>query len=468
MTFSKILWGNILATGLSRGATVLLGLATPIIVARRLGPATFGYYVSLFSLLTLADFTLEAALLRITVREISEAPKETDSWVSAATLLRLGAGMLGVGGTFLFMRLAGYPAEVRTAGLVGSFLLLINAFRTPVAVFRANLQMQWELAVTLISRIVEPALVLWFALTGRGLVYFFLARVISCVCYAAVAWWVAHSRFGLRFHLDRAAIRRIATKATPLGIESLLVMIQLKGDILLVSLLAGPVSGGLYGVVAQLAEFSLLAPDIVLSPVFPVLTRSYVNAAHQNFQQLYQRTFDLFMIFVIPSAVAVTLFPELAIRLLFGPKYLPAAPVLRVLVWVIVLMYSAGLTGTAAIAINRQKALARVQVANVLVYLAINLTLIPRWNYWAAVLARLVAVLMGSFLSYRIVRRAAGYSLHSQTLQLVLISGAAMAVAVLLLSHLGAAAALVAGTLVYSALFWLLHSLRAHVAGERP
>lgn len=465
MSSTRSVIQNIFATGFTRLATVVLGLAVPIIVARHLGPVSYGYYVSVFSLITLVDFTLETSLLRIAVREVAESPAQAAKLITAASFLRFVVAALGLIACLGVVRFSGYPQEVRTAAYVGSLLLLINAFRTPVALFRANLVIKWELVVTLAARIAEPALVLWFAYTGRGLVYFFLARVVSSFCYAVLAWAVARFRFGLRFDLSRAALARIGSNAVPLGIESLLVFIQLKADIFLVALLAGPVAGGLYGAVAQLAEFSLLAPDVVLTPVFPVLTRSFANSEHQQFSRLYQKTFDLFMVVSLPFAIAFTVYPEVAVRLLFGPKFLDAAPALRGLVWVIVLMYSAGLTGTAAVAINQQRKLARLQVANVLAYLAIDFALIPHWGWRAALLGRIVAVLMGSVLSYRIVRSATGYSLRARTVLLALASGAVMAIALLGLGRFGPLVALAGGALLYVGALWMLH---VRVAVPRP
>lgn len=449
---------NVVLTGLTRAAAVLLGMAVPILVARYLGPVSYGYYIALFSLVTLVDFTLENALVRIAVREIAEDPEHTAEWVTAATIWRLAFGGIGIGGALIFVHFARYPREVYQAAIVASMLLIINAFRTPIAIFRANLQMQWELAVTFTSRLIEPLLVIAFALTKKGLVYYFLARIISSLLYSLTAWLVARRRFDMRFTPKIDALRRIGIKAFPLGVESLLVMIQLKGDILMVTFFSGPVAGGLYGAVAQLAEFSLLLPDAVLTPVFPLLTRSFARSAHADFQKLYQRSFDLFMAIVIPAAVAVTLFPDFVVRLLFGAKYVAAAPVLQWLVWIIVLMYFAGLTGTAIIAINQQKSLAHVQILNVAVYLGLNLLLIPRWSYTGAVITRLIAVMMGAVLTYAVVRMRAGYSLRPNLLSLLVLSALAMAAASRLLGYLGTLPALLVGLLVYGALLGIFYT----------
>ena len=413
--------------------------------------------MSLFSLVTLFDFALEASLVRVAVRESAECPERASEWVTAATVLRLGIGAVGQVGCLVFVHIAGYPPQVFAAACIASLLLWINPFRSPIAVFRANLQMHWELAVTMAARVLESVAHSLVRLHRWRDRHFFFARVLSAVLFASMSWVVAHNRFQVGWSLSRAALRRIGMKAVPLGIESLLVMVQLKVDILLVAFLRGPEAGGLYGAVAQLAEFSLLVPEIVLTPVFSYLTRSYATSAFGEFRKVYQATFDLLVVAVLPGVVAVWLFPEIALGLLFGSEYLAAAPVLRWLVWVIALLYIAGLTGTAAVAINRQSSLARVQVVNVLVYLALNLAFIPRWSYGAAVFARLVAVIMGTSMTYRIVRRGVDCPLRLTSALFPAVVGAgAMAGTISLLAPFGTYPALAAGCAVYLGALWVL------------
>jgi O-antigen/teichoic acid export membrane protein len=405
--------------------------------------------VALQSLLILLDYTAESALVYILVRELSQAPDKTDVWVTSATLLRIGLALLGLGGYFVFVHFARYPAEVRTAADFASLLLLVNAFRTPVAIFRAKLLMHYELFINLTTRLLEVLMVIGLIFYGGKLVHFFLARVASATLYTVLAWVLARSFFKPRFSLNLGSIWYLLLQSLPVGVVGLLLLVQFRVDILMVSFLCGPSAAGLYGAIAQLPEYSLHVSEILITTAFPVLSQFHAKSARADFQLFYQRTLNILMIVIIPVAMVVTLMPEETVRLIFGSKFIQAAPALQILIWVLVLLYFNALSGAAIVAINRQKSLVWIEVIDVVVYLTLNSLLIPRWNYMGAAVARVLPAMIGSFIMYRLVQRYVGVTLQKGTLMKIVLCSGLMAGGTLFLSRFNPALALMAGGILY-------------------
>src|SRR6188508_56360 len=87
---------NVAAIGVSRVAAIALDGLAYVVLARYLGPATYGQYVSIFAFLSLIDLAADMMTLDVTVREIAAQPDRSSTWLSAATVLRMGLALIGI------------------------------------------------------------------------------------------------------------------------------------------------------------------------------------------------------------------------------------------------------------------------------------------------------------------------------------------------------------------------------------
>jgi PST family polysaccharide transporter len=455
--------GNIAAIGVTRVGGALIDGITYILVARYFGPTDYGHYLSLLAFLNLVDLTADMTVTDITVREISKDPERTGTWLASGTILRLL--LAGVG--FLAYLVYVYHGQIaRTPGLlttawIASLVLPVGALRMPIAVFRAQMKMHLELAVVLATRLVNLAMFIALMYYHGQLYQFFLATFISRILLAVLVWGAVLVWLRVRPRFSFDTLRSLVRESFPMGLAGFFVAVQLKVDILMVASISGAAAGGLYGVVAQLPEYSLLIPSIVTTPLLPILSKSFGEALRERFQHVYQNLFDGVMALLMPIAIVALVMPRETVTLLFGKRFAEAAPVLPLLVLSIVFMWVSHAVAIAAVAAGLQRSFIWIQSICVAAYLLLNWILIPLWGFWGAATARLAGTMIAPFLTYYVLKNQRGFTLETRTLRRTILAGLVMAGAVLFFSRYPFLFAGTAGTLVYGAMLWVIPTRRA-------
>jgi len=450
--------GNFLAIGVTRVGGALIDAITFILVARYFGPVDYGRYLSLLAFLNLIDATADMTVTDITVREISKDSERAGTWLATSTLLRLilaGLGFLAYLVYIYFGRTAQIPGLLTTAW-IASLILPVGALRMPIAMFRAQMKMHFELIVILITRLVNLALFVSIMHYHGQLNLFFLATFLSRILLAILVWGAALGWLRVHLSFRMETFNRLIRESFPMALAGSFVAIQLKVDILMVAGISGPAPAGLYGVVAQLPEYSLLIPSIITTPLFPILSRSLEPSLRERFQQLYQNVFYSLMACVAPVAVVCLVVPRETVIFLFGKRFEEAGSVLPLLALSIVCMWLTHALAIGALAAGLQRSFIWIQFICVVAYLLLNWMLIPSWGYWGAATARLIGTMIAPFLIYFVVKNRLGFALETRVLRRTIFASLAMAAAVVLLSRYPLLLAGAVGTLVYGATLWAI------------
>src|SRR4030095_7907210 len=181
---------GIASLGLARISAIAIDTVCYIVVARYLGPEEYGRYLALMALLTLIDLTGDMALLDITVREISNDPDRTGAWVCASTVLRLALSGVGfvVYAVYVVLGPGHQMPELRTAAWIGALILPAGALRMPLAAFRAQIKIEYELVIMVVTRLANLLLFLACVHQGAGLSFLFVAVLLSRALLAVLAW----------------------------------------------------------------------------------------------------------------------------------------------------------------------------------------------------------------------------------------------------------------------------------------
>lgn len=454
---SSVVLRNIAAIGAARAGSILLDGVAYVLVARYLGPELYGAYVAVLAFVILLDLACDLSILDITVREMSRDMDRLGTWLSGAMMLRAALSLIGLGAfaVYLYASWASLSLEAKEAAWIAALILPVGALRVPLAVFRAGMRMELELAVTVLARAINLACILSVIHLGGSLAMLFGVVLLTRTLLGGFSLVLAGRVFRPALRLDLSVVRRLARESVPMGISGLFVAVQLKADILLVAAISGAAAGGLYGVVAQLPEYFLYFPVVVTTPVLPVLSRFFAESNHERFQTMFQKLFDVLIAVILPVAVLVSLVPETAVTLLFGSAYVESAAVVPLLMASIVFMWLSHAAAIATVAAGLQRHFIWIQTICVVVYLLLNLLLIPRWSFEGAAVARLIGTIIAPVLTLLVLKHGAGIRLSTSVAARILLACGLMAIAVSLLGAHHLAAACVLGLAVYVAALWL-------------
>ena len=315
---------------IARLATALMAL----VVARFYGLealGNYGYALALASvLLIVPDFGLHLFV----VREIaSSSSKRVPEVFWNVHGLKLGLSAIVTAFAVSFGELAIADRERRLLFYVLTIRILLQSFsQAAMAVFKALEQMHY---VALQQSVNSIVVIVWTALSlfvGARLPILVAGLIAGQVAETLVGWTILRKRLPfLHFKSwDRQAMTRIAAASFPFGVTAILLALNLRIDVLILSRYASSRILGQFNSAAWFVIAMFLGASLLMSVLFPRLSR--ILEQQSGLASEYVRTLlKNALMFTALSSLVVWVFAPRIISVAFGPEFSPATHLLRIL-----------------------------------------------------------------------------------------------------------------------------------------
>ncbi|MCY3947095.1 MAG: oligosaccharide flippase family protein [Anaerolineaceae bacterium] len=428
---------------ISRGLLFLWQL----ILARFLGEAGYGVYGGIGSFIAIGAAFTNFGTGAIIVREVARQPGRAGDYLGTSLILRSGMAMLAWLLLNIAAPLAGFGPEFRNLLALATISLLVDAWGN--LCFEQLMAQERMRSTSLVTVLHMLLLLLAAALalaSGYGLPGLYVATIAAGLARVAMFWGLV-LRSGLRparMRID--LLRSLLVESLPLAIAALLSLAWMHADKLMTIRLLGEAQNGwltaAFVIVTGMIE---LLGTTVLTSLFPMMSR----ASGATLSSIVSRLAWFTLLAGLPLTLLLSLFaPEITVPL-FGANYVPAAAVLRILVWYALLRLVADVYIQALITSNRQRRMLLVRAGGLSLNIALNALLLPRLGINGAALASLGSVLLVLVTLLHSTPVAAWRPLLKRCVPLVFLAlalAAWMSVVAQLLSPL---AAMVTGMLLY-------------------
>jgi len=388
---------------LDRAVRLGVGFAVGAWVARYLGPERFGTLSYAVALVTLLGTAIAAGTDNVVVREIAREPPRAHAILAAANVIRLAA-------TPLVLAALAVAAWALHAG-DPSTLALIAVYATTLVFRPVDVVDLWFQADTNVRPAVWARSAAFFAtsaakvglvLGGASLLAFAAVESLGAALAAALLL-VALRSAGLRWTVagaTRSEVRRLLAAGAPLLLSGVAVVVYMRIDQVMLEHLPGGGTRqvGLYAAAQRLSEVWYFLPMALSSSVFPSLVRSRI-ADESLYLDRLERLFSLMAAVSLLAALGTTLLAVPIVRVVFGPAYADAAPILATHVWTSVFVFW-GVVGETWYLNEGLTRLTLVRTGSAAVAnVAMNLVLIPRYGGVGAALATLLSQAWSAWLS---------------------------------------------------------------------
>lgn len=310
-------------SGLGTIVLRLSGLVVGIILARILTPEQFGVYAVALTvqaiLMTVADLGLSADLIR------SDDPHRIAPTV--ATLGLVSGGLLTVGAVITSGGLAdllGSP-EAAPAIAVLSFTLLLGGITVvPFAMLQRRFQQRELFLVGAVDFTVSTTVTLLLVMAGFGVMGLAIGRVAAQVVSTVLQFALARVR--PRFGIDRTVVRPVLAFGLPIAAANLLSWALLNVDNIILARVVGATALGYYVLAFNISNWPMSAlGQVVRSISLPYFSRS--AGADSGLVGLVA----LAWAGALPAGAVLAVLAAPLIEVVYGAKWLPAAPVLAAL-----------------------------------------------------------------------------------------------------------------------------------------
>jgi O-antigen/teichoic acid export membrane protein len=346
-------------------AGVVLSVGSAALLFRHLGVVTSGRYVTVVSLIAIAQGLTEAGITALGVRELAARPaEERERLLRAITGLRLlltGAGVLVA---VAFAALAGYGATLTLGTAIAGVGLMISNHQATIAIaLQARLELVWVAAADLLRQVLTVVAIVALVVAGARVLPFFAIPILASGAALIYTARKVGSDSALRPSLDPAEWRRLLRDTLPFAVATAVYSLYFRIAVIVLSLVASTDEVGYFGAAFRIIEVLIAIPALAVGAVFPVLARAGRDD-HARLAHGVDRTFSAALGFGGAIAVGLCAGAPFAIDVVAGPDFRPAVPVLRILSIALAAAFVTQVFGFALLSLHRHAAILVVSLSS--------------------------------------------------------------------------------------------------------
>jgi O-antigen/teichoic acid export membrane protein len=378
--------------GILRTAGYAIGVGLSVVAAalliRHLGPADFGRYTAVISLVTILASIAEAGMISIGVREYSVLPTgRREAFMGGLAGLRLLTTAAGAVVAVAFALVSGYDREMVAGTAIAGFGLTLLAIQTTWLVpLQSQLRLGWVTAVELVRQATTVAAVALLVAAGASLVPFFWVIAVATLAATIVSIPLVRGLTPLVPSFRGTDWRRLLTLTVPFAAANTVGAVYVYLAVVLLSLVSTEQQTGYFG--ASFRVFIVLSavPGLLVAAAFPILARAARDDATRlgyALQRLWEILFLLGTGFALLTAVGA----ELAIDVVAGDEFEPSVEVLQIQALALFASFLLAVFGFALLSLSFYRPILLANAAALLVSVVLTLSLGPTYGAKGAAIA---------------------------------------------------------------------------------
>ena len=241
-----------------------------VIVARYLGPHSFGTLNYAMALLGFAGTLAGFGLTNVVTRELVMATRPVGDVIGTALLVRLMTGSVALIAVMFYLHFFEHNTAAIALVAVAAGTLLVDGsliFDCGMQAKRAFGSSSGAKAILAVNGLLWRALLV---ASGASLVYFVAVQYVEMLCYVAVFGWITREYFkGTKAGWDSALAKTYLRQGLPIMLSAFATAIYLRIDQVMIEHLLGSEALGKYSAGVKLAEVASFFPGIIAYVLFP-------------------------------------------------------------------------------------------------------------------------------------------------------------------------------------------------------
>ena len=362
-----------------------------IYIARFLGADGFGILSFALAFSGIFSIFADLGLNILTVREVARNKSLAKKYLGNVLLIKLILAFLTFGLIVLFVNLLSYPQEII---LVVYFISLSTIISSIFGIFYSIFQAYEKIGYQSLGQILSSLIMFFGVLLGISLgfdvIEFSLLYFISNIMILIYNIIIYFQKFSFpRMEYDKEFWKITVKESLPFGITGISGMIYTNIDSVMLSLIQGNEVVGWYNAAYRLILVLLFIPTIINTVIFPKMSQ-YYNSSRTSLKLMNEKYFKFMLMIGFPMAIVVTLLANKLILLIFGQEYTQSIIALQILIWTTLFTFAGASFVQLIQATNNQFVITKISGICVIVNIALNLILIPKFSYIGASIATLI------------------------------------------------------------------------------
>jgi O-antigen/teichoic acid export membrane protein len=366
---------NALKLGSSLLFTWGIALGTRFMLTRYLGPTRYGALNFADGFTTAAFIVLGLGADSYIRKEVSVRPAHASDFFGGMEVLRVGLTAAVMFAMLAVLHATHRPEEyVELVLLYGVTQFFVNANATLSAILHAKGRVGGMSVLAVATKVVWAGGVIVGMVLHAPLWVYALSYLASEFPETWVLYFLAHKHVGLRFRVDLRATGAMLLASLPYNLNLFATTAYGKLDISLLEFMGNTEEVGWYGAANSLAQLTLLVTPLIGWVLMPMFARAAARSRDELYEQI-RRALELIMSVAMPAALMLFVGADVWLSI-FGPAFAPAAPALRILAPMFIVMYVGIIYSIAIIMLERPWALVMIATGGLVVNVGLNLAFI--------------------------------------------------------------------------------------------
>ena len=381
---------QVLFTYLLRILMIPVGLACSVVIARWLGPADLGVFAAIGTFLMTASQLGNLGLPIAVMRWAASNPERIGGLIANARLTGAIAGLTVLGGVTVFGLAAPLAlGEIPLGLLICAGLALplnLGSSQFLAILLGSQRARQFNLMDSLNRLLLLGGAFVALVLLGLGL----KALVLLTVFLAAIQYILYHILLrpaSSTWRPDLGLLRGIGRLSAKAYLTVLLIFLVLRSDLLLINAMLGSAWTGIYNIAVQGADALIILPSVAAILLFPRIASKGENEGAELTAAVCRHAALIMGVACVGTAVAAWW----AVKWLYGEPYQQAVPSLWLLLPGVWLFSIQNILHNDLSGRDYPLYLPATWLVTLLVNIALNLVLLPRWGIKAAAASSTIA-----------------------------------------------------------------------------
>ena len=391
---------------ISRIASYILRFFYMMYTARYLGAEEFGILSFALAFTGIFGIFTDIGLNILTTREVSRDRSLATKYLGNIVVMKVILVVITFGLIALTVNLLGYPQQTISIVYLIALSVIFNAFsQTFYPIFQAYEKMEYQSSGEILNSVLMLIGVLFaisygFDVVAFASIYFIVSAIVFGYSFFVCVWKFVLPKIEINLSFWKPMIK----EALLFGLGGIFVTIYFWIDSVMLSLMIGNKAVGLYNAPYRLIMALLFIPSALIMSIFPVMSKHF-KFEEDLLKQEYKTAFKYLFIIAIFLFIYGLIFADKIILIIYGNGYMPSIKALRVLIWVIPIIFLTSLLGNFLFATNKQRIVTGVAGANVVLNVFLNILLIPKFSYIGASIATVLTEGLGFILMFGYISR---------------------------------------------------------------
>lgn len=365
----------------------LLQFVVGMLSARYLGPSNYGLINYAASLVAFAVPIMQLGLRSTLVQEYVQNPEKEGEIIGTSVAMNFVSSVACVIGVTAFSMVAN-PGEKTTVVVCAlySTSLMLQSIETLQCWFQAKLLSKYSSLAMLCSYVVASAYKIYLLASGRNVYWFALSHAVE---YGATGLLLlfTYRRVGeQKLKISFPTAKALLAKSRYYIVASLMVVAFNSTSSVLLKLLINEQENGFFAAAVTCAGMTGFVYNAIVDTARPVVLECR-NKSKEAFEKSVASVYAIVIYLSLAQSIVFTIFGRIIIKMLYGEAFLPAVPVLQILIWQLAFSIAGSVRNIWILGEEKHNVLWIINLCGAVANILGNILLIPLWGACGAALA---------------------------------------------------------------------------------